>query len=424
MTAYKKIILPNGLRVVLVPKLESLATTVLVLVEAGSKYETKAINGLSHFLEHMCFKGTTKRPRSIDITNELNNIGAEYNAFTGQELTGYFVKALSKDLDIALDVVADIYVNSLFDEQEIEKEKGVVVEEINMNEDRLPRKAQILFSELLYGNQPAGWEIAGTPTVVRSLKREDFLKYRGEHYVAQATTIIVAGAFDEAELLKKIEEKFKNMPAQEKQGKLKVIESQEKPAIKLKFKESDQSHLVLGVRAYDLFDKRRFALELLADILGNGFGSRLFERLREQMGVAYYVGADADLSTDHGALIASAGVDAKRLTEVIKAILEECKRLRDETVPADELTRIKNRISGNMVLGLETSNALANYFGGQEILEKTIITPEELLQKLQVVTAEEIQAVAKDVFKDSKLNLVVIGPHKDESVFQPILHFN
>ena len=424
MTAYKKIILPNGLRVVLVPKLESLATTVLVLVEAGSKYETKAINGLSHFLEHMCFKGTTKRPRSIDITNELNNIGAEYNAFTGQELTGYFVKALSKDLDIALDVVADIYVNSLFDEQEIEKEKGVVVEEINMNEDRLPRKAQILFSELLYGNQPAGWEIAGTPTVVRSLKREDFLKYRGEHYVAQATTIIVAGAFDEAELLKKIEEKFKNMPAQEKQGKLKVIESQEKPAIKLKFKESDQSHLVLGVRAYDLFDKRRFALELLADILGNGFGSRLFERLREQMGVAYYVGADADLSTDHGALIASAGVDAKRLTEVIKAILEECKRLRDVTVPADELTRIKNRISGNMVLGLETSNALANYFGGQEILEKTIITPEELLQKLQVVTAEEIQAVAKDVFKDSKLNLVVIGPHKDESVFQPILHFN
>lgn len=424
MTAYKKTILPNGLRVVMVPKSDSLATTVLVLVEAGSKYETKKINGLSHFLEHMCFKGTTKRPRSIDITNELNNIGAEYNAFTSHEFTGYFVKALSRDLDIALDVVADIYVDPLFDKQEIEKEKGVVIEEINMNEDRLPRKAQILFLELLYGDQPAGWEIAGTPAIVRSLEREDFLKYRSEHYVAQATTIVVAGDFNETKLLKNIEEKFQKMPIQEKHGKLKVIESQEKPAIKLKFKESDQSHLVLGVRAYDLFDKRRFALELLADILGNGFGSRLFERLREQMGVAYYVGAGADLNTDHGALIASAGVDTKRLMEVIQAILEECMRLRDVAVPAEELTRIKNRISGNMVLGLETSDALANYFGGQEILEKRILTPEEILAKLQAVTAEEIQAVAKDIFQNNKLNLVVIGPHKDESVFQLILRFN
>ena len=424
MLSYKKTILTNGLRVVTVPKADSLATTVLVLVEAGSKYETKEINGLSHLLEHMCFKGTTKRPRAIDITNELNNIGAEYNAFTGQELTGYYVKAISKDLDIALDVVSDIYVDPLFDEKEIEKEKGVVIEEINMNEDRLPRKAQIILAELLYGDQPAGWEVTGTPAIVRSLKRENFLKYRGEHYVASATTIIVAGAFLEAKLLKDIEEKFKNMPVSTKQGKLKVVELQEKPELKIKFKETDQTHLAFGIRAYDLFDKRRFALELLADILGNGFGSRLFERLREQMGVAYYVGAGADLSTDHGVLDAYAGVDNKRLEEVIKAILQECKRLRDEPVGTDELTRVKNRISGNMVLGLETSNDLANFFGGQEILEKKILTPEELLARLQLVTAEEIQAVAQDVFQNSKLNSVIIGPHKDEMALRSILNFD
>lgn len=421
MSLFEKTILKNGLRVITVPKSDSLATTVLVLVEAGSKYETKEINGLSHFLEHMCFKGTVKRPRSIDITNELNNIGSVYNAFTSQEYTGYFAKARNNDLDTILDIVSDIYLNPVFEAKEIEKEKGVIIEEINMYEDVPQRKVGLVFNSLLYGDQPAGWNIAGRKEVIQKLNRDDFVKYRGEHYVGKATTLVIAGGFNEAGLLKKIEEKFSNISQSAKSGKIKTIEVQDTPALALHYKESDQSHLVLGVRAYNLFDERRYALDVMSEILGAGMGSRLFERLRNEMGVAYYVGAGTDLSTDHGSMIAYAGVDNKRLLEVVGVILEEFRKLKDVTVPAEELARIKNRIAGNTVLGLETSDDLANFYGGQEILERVIMTPEEVISKVNAVTSEEIKAVANDVFKNEKLNFAVVGPTQDEEKAKTIL---
>lgn len=421
---FQKTILPNGMRVILVPEPEHLATTILVLVEAGSKYETKEINGLSHFLEHMCFKGTTKRPSALHIAGELDGIGAEYNAFTSHEWTGYFVKVQAHKSDQALDVIADLYLNPVFDEKEIEKEKGVIIEEINMYEDMPQRKIGDIFMSLLYGDQPAGWDIAGTKDVIRKLNRDDFLKYRGAHYVAKASVIVVAGAFDPEKVLKQIKDKFSVLVDGTKGSKPAVIEKQDKPAIKTQFKESDQTHLILGCRAFPTFDERRYALEVLGDVLGGGMSSRLFQRVREHMGAAYYVRADANLFTDHGFFEVAAGVDHAKLPAVVKAIVEELEETSKEPITKEEIQRAKDHLIGRLLLGLETSDALANYYGGQEIIREKITTPEELIQKLSAVTAEEILETAKSIFRNERLNLAMIGPHKDGSAFTNILKFN
>lgn len=410
---FNKIELGNGLRIITAPNAESLAVTVLVLVEAGSKYETKEINGISHFLEHMCFKGTEKRPRSIDIASELDSVGAISNAFTSMEYTGYYAKAEPRHFDKILDIVSDIYLQPVFDSKEIEKEKGVIVEEINMHEDLPMYKVHELFTQLLYGDQPAGWDILGQKEVIGKLSRDDFLTYRNKHYLAQSTLVVVAGNFSEDECVKKIEQTFASISTGEKLKKMKTKELQEKPGVLIKDKKSDQTHLVLGVRAFDIFDKRKYALQVLADILGGGMSSRLFQKIREEMGAAYYVDADSDLYTDHGYLAASAGIDHNKIDSVISVIIEEFKKISQELVDNKELQRVKDKIIGHLFLSLETSDKLAGFFGSQEILTRQIIVPEEISKKIQAVTAEEIMAIANDIFKNNKLNLAIIGPFKD-----------
>ncbi len=400
-----------------------MATTILVLVEAGSKYETKEINGLSHFLEHMCFKGTVKRPKAIDIAGELDGLGAEYNAFTAQEYTGYFVKVEAHKNEKALEIISDLYLNPVFDPKDIEKEKGVIIEEINMYEDLPPRKIHDLFMELVYGDQPAGWDISGRKEVIKKLAREDFLKYRGEHYVAKATVIVVAGAFDEQKFLHLIKDSFKNIVVGHKAGKVPTKERQTRPALKIKHKESDQTHLVLGCRAFDINDSRRYALEVLSDVLGGGMSSRLFQRVREQLGAAYYVRADSNLFSDHGFFSVAVGVDHKKLEIVIKAVLEELGKTAKESVPKAELQRAKDHLIGRLMLGLETSDALASYYGGQEVLRQRIEAPEQLIRKISAVDAAIIRGIAKEIFQNRKLNLALIGPYNKSGHLEKILKF-
>lgn len=398
-----------------------MTTTVLVLVEAGSKYETKEINGISHFLEHMCFKGTKKRPKSIDIVSELDGIGARYNAFTGMEYTGYFAKAMPEHFDKILDVVSDIYQNQIFDSEEINKERGVIIEEINMIQDVPMHQVGYFWTELLYGDQPAGWHIAGRKEVIKKITREDFIKYHNEHYLAKSSLVVVAGKFNEDEAIKKIEVAFTGIKFGAKTPKIKTVEQQNKPEILLKHKETDQTHLVLGVRAFDIFDERKYVLEVLADILGGGMSSRLFQKIREEMGAAYYVNAAADLYTDHGYLAVSAGVDHNKIEAVILAMLEEFQKIISEPISDEELRRAKDHLIGNLIIGLETSDQLAGYYGGQEILTKETISPKDLAKKIQAIKAEEIMAVAKDIFQNRKLNLAIIGPFKDKEKFEKIL---
>ncbi len=423
MHKHNKITLKNNLRVISVPMVDALTTTVLVLVEAGSEYETRKNNGISHFLEHMCFKGTEKRLSSLDITSELDAIGAAYNAFTSNQYTGYYAKAQPKHFDEILDIVSDIYLNPVFNQGEIERERGVIIEEINMYEDLPMRRVQEFFTNLLYGDQPAGWDIAGKKEIIRRINRNDFIEYQKNHYLGKSTIVVVAGNFNEKEAVKKIENAFSGIRTGKKVQKLKTVESQKSPRIFLKTKETDQAHLVVGVRAFDIFDKRKYAVDLIADILGGGMSSRLFQKLREEMGAAYYVRADADLLSDHGFLIASAGVDNNKVSEATKVIIEEFERLIKEPVKKEELQRVKDRCVGGLIMGLETSDQLAGFYGGQEIITKKIVSPEETIKKIQAVKAEEVSAVAKDIFKSNKLNLALIGPFKEKPRFEQILKF-
>ena len=420
---FTKQILHNGLRIITVPMKDNPTVTVLVLVETGSKYETKNKNGLSHFLEHMCFKGTVKRLKAIDISKELDALGSQYNAFTAQEYTGYYAKSDAKHFSQIFDIVTDIYLNSTFPETEMEKEKGVIIEEINMYEDMPNRHVQDLMMELLYGDQPAGWNIAGEKKNILNMERSDFVRYKKAHYLPQATTIVIAGKVNEKEVIKEVKKVFDKIPRGKKAQKLKVKENQAKPEILVKFKKTDQTHFVLGVRSLNLFDKKNVTLSVLAGVLGGGMSSRLFQKLREEMGVGYYVRAYNDAYTDHGFFQVSAGVDNKRIYEVVKAVLGECRKLEREKIDPEELNKVKECLIGNMKLSLESSDDIANFYGGQELLQKKIKNGEEKANEIRKVTAREVQMLAKNLFQNNKLNLALIGPFKDKTEFAKILKF-
>jgi len=420
---FSKKILPNGLRIITVPMEDNPTVTVLVLVEAGTKYETKNINGISHFLEHMCFKGTKKRPKGIQISRELDGLGAQYNAFTSYEYTGYYAKGQKKNFSRFLDLVSDIYLNSTLPKEEIEKEKGVIIGEIDVNEDNPMSSVEFLFLKLLYGNQPAGWSILGGKKTIKKMKRNNFIDYQKKHYVASGTTVIVTGDVNKREVVREIEKKFINIPTTKKYKKLKVRESQKKPAILIKYKKTDQTHLIFGVRTYGVLHKDIPTLEVLAGILGKGMSSRLFERLRDKMGVGYYIQAGQNTLTDHGLLEISAGVDNKRIKEVTKALLEECQKLVDEKVSEKELKKSKDFLIGNMYLRLELSDSLASFYGDQAVLRKPIKTPSEVEKIIKEITTKDIQQVAKTIFQNKGLNLALIGPFKNKKPFQQILKF-
>jgi len=420
---FTKTTLPNGLRVITVPMTDNPSVTVLVMVSAGSKYETKQTSGLSHFLEHMVFKGTPKRPKSIDISRELDSIGANYNAFTAQEFTGYYAKADTRHFDTILDIVSDMYLNPLFEETEINKEKGVITEEIRMYQDLPQQHVQDLLMELLYGDQPAGWNVAGTEATVKSFKREDFVKYRKEHYVPSATTVIVSGSFPLKEGLEKIKAAFSLTRSDVKASKPKVRESQKAPQIKTDFKETDQTHIVIGLRTFDITDLRIPAMHVLSTILGKGMSSRLFSKMRDELGICYYIQTEHNPFTDHGFLSISAGLDNSRVEEGIKGILAECKRMKDELVLDAELQKAKDYISGTTMLALETSEARGEYCGFQEILKGKIEYPEEVIKKVNAVTAVEVQKLAKEVFVNKGLNLAVVGKFRDGAIFKEYLKF-
>ncbi len=417
---YKKQILPNGLTLITVPMKDSVSVTVLVMVKAGSKYESKEINGLSHFLEHMCFKGTEKRPRTMDISIELDRIGSQNNAFTAQEFTGYYAKSHPNHFDTILDVVSDIYLNPVFDPKEIEKEKGVIIEEINMYEDMPHRIVHEVFAEALYGDQPAGWNIAGTKENVSRMTREDLTQYRSQHYVAGATTVIVAGSFDENTIEEKINKSFASIGTTTQGTKVPVVEVQTEPIIKIKQKETDQTHIVLGVRTFDALDERNHALRVLSTILGGGMSSRLFQKLREEMGVGYYVRAGTDEYTDHGYLAVSTGVDVNRVEEVVSAVLSEFRKIITERVSDDELDKAKQYMIGGMYLGLESSDSLAEYYAMQDILGEELLSPDQYAEKIKKVTAEDIENVARDVMTNDRLVMAMVGNIQNEESLKKV----
>ncbi len=414
---YTKSSLPNGVRVVSIPMPAVKTATALVMVEAGSRYETPQINGLSHFLEHMIFKGTKKRPNSLAISSLIDGIGGTFNAFTGKEYTGFYVKAESEHLPLILDVLSDMLLNSLYNREELDRERGVIIEEINMYEDQPQARVGEYFEELLYDGHPLSRQIVGTKKVIEKVTREDMVDYVNRMYHSGAIVIGLAGNLANPD----VEKYFKGVPKGSENTFEKVKENQTKPASLVHYKKTDQAHMSVGVRAYDMNHPDRYVLEVLGTILGGNMSSRLFIEVREKRGLAYYVHSDNEEFHDAGFFVTQAGIRLSNVQEALKVILGEYGKVRDIRVTPEELRRAKDYAKGRMALSLEDSFRVASFYAAQELLRKEIETPDDVLARIEKVTAEDVQRVAKDIFVNQKLNLAIIGPFKNPDQFSSLL---
>lgn len=411
----------SGLRLVTVPMEGTRAVTVMVLAGTGSKYETRDISGISHFLEHLMFKGTTKRPGTLDIARELESIGAQYNAFTTKEWTGYYAKAAADKVDVLMDVIFDIYQNSRFDDSAIQTERHVIVEEINMYVDDPKSYIGERFERLLYGDQPAGWNIAGEKETVLALKRDQFVDYFKSHYVAENTVIAITGNIEPAAIKEKVSAHFDQIREGTKVTKQPVTERQDKPQLDLFYKETDQTNFILGFRAFDMNDERRYPLAVLSTILGGGMSSRLFSEVREKRGLAYHVGSGQQTYTDSGYFEIDGGVNNEKALEALKVIMEEVRKIKKEGVTPLELRQAVDKAIGRTALALEHSDFIAETCAESVIFKNEVLTPLQELDKIKKVTLTDVLQVASEVFDESKLNLAVIGPFKDQQPFLELL---
>lgn len=420
---FQRKVLSNGLRVITVPMMSFESVTVLVMVGAGSRYETKKNNGISHFLEHMAFKGTEKRPSAMDIAGLIDGIGGEFNAFTGKETTGYYIKSAKANASTLMDVLSDMLMNSKLDPKEIEKEKGVIMEEINLYEDMPVRKIGDIYEQLLYGDSPMGWDIAGEKDIIMSITRQDFVEYMSSLYSADNMTVVVAGGLTTEEGFGLVEEYFGKMSKFDIVKHSQLVESQEKPALLIKDKKTEQIHIALGVRTVALDHPDHYALSVLASILGGGMSSRLFNEVREKRGLAYYVRSHSDQYVDAGSLVSMAGIDPKRVVDAIEVMMQEYQKVSSGTlgITDEELKKAKEYLKGHLVLELEDSRSVASYYAHQELLEKEMLNPADVLKEVDAVTKDQVEHVGKEYFVERGLNLALIGAFSDKEKLESLL---
>ncbi len=415
--------LRNGLRVILVPMGETATATVVVMSGTGSRYENAHENGLAHFLEHMFFKGTKKRPSARAISEELDAIGSVYNAFTAKERTAYYAKVSSRYLDVALDVISDIFLNSTLPSKEITKERGAIIQEIDMYEDMPMRTVDNVFDALIFGSgHPLGRTILGPKENIRAFTRKDFANYLQTHYTPANTVVCVAGSFSTPKVLAKTTRDFGRLKKRGEQKPIPFVTTQDAPRIAIKEKKTDQTHLMLGVPAYPYLHKDEYALSVLATILGGGMSSRLFSEIREKRGLAYSVHAYAEKYPDTGYFAVQAGVEHGKLEKTVSTILAEFKKIKRTKVSARELEKAKSYIKGTMTLALETSDEVAGNAASSMTNLGRVRTLEEVLKGIDKVKAGDVQRVAQDIFKTNGLNLAIIGPHLNKERFFPLLH--
>src|SRR3954447_10540887 len=421
MPVFERRTLGNGLRVVTAPLDHAQSVACFVMLAAGSRYERAENRGIAHFAEHMFFKGTERRPTSRDLTTIVDGIGGEFNAFTGKEYTGYYVRCAGADRDTAFDVLLDMLRHSKFDPEEIDREKGVILEEMNMYQDTPRDHIGTIYETLMFGDNPLGWETLGTKDTIRNASRETFVDYVEEWYTPERMVIGVAGMVGD-DLTPMLEELLGDMsPNGNRRPPPAELERSAGPHVAVHRKDADQAHLILGVPSYPIEHPDRYALQMVSAVLGSGMSSRLFLEVRERRGLAYYVHGMNHSYTDAGTLLAQAGVDIKRIDEAIKVIAEQYALMASEIVGSDELEKSRALVKGRFVLRTEAPQGLIMYGLNREVLEGRVLEPEELLAKIDAVTAEDVQRVAQDLISQDKLHLAVIGPFDDEARFSNLL---
>lgn len=420
---HQRKVLQNGLRVLTIPMPSFESATVLVMVGAGSRYETQENNGISHFLEHMAFKGTEKRPSALEISTLIDGIGGEFQAFTGKEITGFYIKSSANHIDLSLNVLSDMLQNSLFNPDEINKERGVILEEINLYEDMPLRRISDLYERLLYGDTPMGWDTLGRKDVIKKIQRQDFIDYMSSLYSANNLTIVVAGGIKPEETMEKVDKYFGKMKVFGIKEYEPVIEGQLKPQVYVRKKETEQIHIALGVRTIPNDSPDRYPLSVLSAILGGGMSSRLFHEVRETRGLAYYVRTSSDHYRDCGDLITTAGVDPARADEAVSVILEEYAKVKNPKygIKHEELKKAKEYLKGHFILELEDSRSVAGFYASQELLEKNIDNPSEVVDKIEKITERDVLEVARKYLVNETLNFAAIGNITDGQKFEKLL---
>ena len=415
-----KTTLPNGLRVITAPMPHTRSVAISIYVGAGSRYETPAESGISHFIEHLCFKGTAKRPTAQEISEVIDSVGGVMNAATDREYTVYYAKVARPHMGLALDVLSDLVQGPVFDAEEMEKERKVVIEELAAVADSPAQMADLRLDELLWPDQPLGWDIAGSEESVKGLSHDKVLDYFNRQYTPNNIVVSVAGNVAESEVLELLQPGLASMrkgaptawfPAQngETVGTVSAIN-----------RRTEQSHVAIGMHGLPLGHPDRYALDLLSVLFGESMSSRLFMELRERQGLCYDVNSYVNHFLDTGSFGLYAAVDPSNARKAVSALVGELRRL-TEGVPDEELTKARELAKGRMLLRLEDTRAVSGWLGGQEVLTGNVLTPEDVIEKLDGVATTDLRRVIETLLAEHKLNLAVAGPHRSERVFQPLI---
>lgn len=421
-TPYQKTTLPNGTRVVTGPMTGVKSASLIFYYGVGSRYEPAGIAGVSHFLEHMVFKGTERRPHPMLISQEVEGVGGMLNAATGRESTNYWAKVPSTHFALAFDVLADILRNSVIDPAELDKERSVIFEEIRSIQDSPEELVHEVIDEVVWGDQGVGRSIAGSEATVANVDREGMIDFWRRNYGPDRLVVAAAGDIEHETVVELTERFFGDLEAPAVPDEwATTLDTQHEPRVRLLERETEQAHLCLAMPALPYTTERRYVQSTIEAILSSGMSSRLFQEIRENRGLVYSVYGYFRPYADVGQGVVYAGTDLERVEETIGATVGELRKLRDEPVPEDELRRTKDLRKGRLLMGLEDSRSVAGWVGSQEATYGEIKTPEQVMERIEAVTAEEVQALSQELFRDERLSLAVVGPYDDEAKFRALL---
>ncbi|MBT3363540.1 MAG: insulinase family protein [Chloroflexi bacterium] len=420
---YEKTTLNNGLRVITQTLPETRSICLNFFIGAGGRYEKLPQSGLSHFIEHLCFKGTKRYPTTQEISETIESVGGIINGATDREMTIYWTKVAQPHFERSLDLMVDILRNSRFDAADIEKERSVITEEISTALDSPHERVAMLIDEVQWPNQPLGMDVAGTKETVGNINRNDIIDYFGSQYVPGNTVISIAGNIEHARAVSMLKGSLGNWVDGTPQPWIKADDRQDKPRFATEHRNTEQVHICLSVQGYSNTHPDRYILDMINVLLGKGMSSRLFMNIREKLGVAYDVHSFATHFMDSGALTVYAGVDPKRTTIAIQALLNELRQFAQKPVPAKELTKAKELSKGRLLIRMEDTSNMAMWLGGQELLKNYIVTIDEVVAIIDAVTANDIQRVARNIFRSEKLNASIVGPVENSMKIEDILVF-
>ena len=406
---YQKATLDNGLRIVTANMPHTRSVSICIFIGAGSRYETEAQAGTSHFIEHMLFKGTQKRATAREISETIEGVGGILNAGTDKELTLYWCKVAQPHFSLALDVLADMLLHSKFDPQDIDKERQIIIEEINMSRDSPSQRVNMLIDELLWPNHPLGRDVAGSKESVAAITKNVILDYLASQYLPANAVVTVAGDIQHQEAITAVSQALGNWTNQRTRSGYLAYKEQPAQQMCTETRDTEQVHLCLALPGLPLLHPKRFTIDLLNAILGAGMSSRLFIEIRDKLGLAYSIHSYVEHFLDSGSVTIYAGVEPKNLSTAIKAILEQLSRLK-ESVPESELSKAKELSKGRLLLRMEDSRSVAGWMGGQEILTNRVLSVDEVMSIIDTITAEELSQLARELLTGDQLRLAVVGP--------------